>query len=71
MADFEVRLEKISGTYISSYTTFYYGYTEDSVVKAIKRNAKKDHIIAFDIYYKDSRKPLGSWEKRGPRWYKV
>lgn len=68
MADFEVRFD---GWYHRGNTIqTYYGYSKDSVVRIVKRDADKTHADTFDIFYLGSGKTIGRWEKRGSRWYK-
>lgn len=69
MADFEVRMDgyRYRGVYIRTY----YGYDKNSIIKAVKLDAQDDDADEFHIYYKGSMKSIGSWEKKGSRWYKT
>lgn len=68
MADFEVRFD---GYFlIGPPIQRYYGYSKDSLIRLVKRDADKNRADTIDVEYLGSGKSVGRWVKRGSRWYK-
>ena len=49
----------------------YYFYTKEQAIRRMKNDADSMKARYFSAEYKGSGKYIGSWEKRGSRWYKV
>ena len=51
----------------------YRGYSKDSVIRQVKHDANNMYADEFSIYCnsKNSNIYVGSWERKGDKWYKM
>ena len=45
--------------------------SKDYAIKSAKEDAMRMDADEFSLYYRQSMKSVGQWERKGSRWYKV
>ena len=68
MPDFVASFE--DGYYHSFTNMRYFDYTKDEAIRLAKAEADRRRSITLTLYYMHSGKSVGTWVKKGSRWYR-
>ena len=49
----------------------YLMWSKDHAIRNAKEDAMRMDADEFSLYYRQSMKSVGQWDRKGSRWYKV